>query len=87
MSENIDLINQKIAEKRASILAVLSKSGLKAEEQKHKEPSSLLQTPENSSKISPISLSLQQLQLKLTQATDPHLTEAYKLTQIVNKST
>ena len=36
--------------------------------------------------LNPLSLSMQQLKIKLQQAVDPHLLSSYEFTQIVNKS-
>jgi hypothetical protein len=61
MSDDIKMINERIAEKRANILAVLNKSGLKNNDSlKSKQSTSVLETSENSQqKVSAISLSLQ----------------------------
>ena len=48
MSDDIKMINEKIAEKRANILAVLNKSGLKNNDSKSKQSNSVLETSDNS---------------------------------------
>ena len=48
MSDDIKMINERIAEKRANILAVLNKSGLKNNDSKSKQSNSVLETNDNS---------------------------------------